>query len=656
MVLVVSVRVVAKLVARIVSCAAGIVGDVITAAVNVLVAPFSLARALVLLVIGRFREADRSAERFQQRLVEVGLRAWSAAVQRPLRILGVKVPPHRRVLVAAAGPRAAGARLNGFAAAGLHGAPTAPPPFPGAGRGASQPPPWPNPASISASFPGYEIEGRLPSGGSGARLFVAAPVPAKQAVLAGAPARVVIKSFAIGEGSTLPQIIRESRSLDAARSLGIVLDHALEPHRFWYAMPHFVGPTLTALVAERHRSLGDREGLDPRATRELVSLVADVVDHLARFHKAGLWHKDVKPDNVIVGSGRAHLIDVGLVTPLASTFTLTTHGTEYFRDPEMVRQALRGTKVHQVDGARFDIYSAGAVLYAALENTFPAHGALSRFEKPSPEALRWIVRRAMADYHRRYASMEEMLADLRFVLMAGSTDGVKPAHLPSMRGGDARAASGATDPDAGGARDSVAMAALADGDANSTSSGSQGRRARRFKFGRRSGGTHGSAPEGWKPTMWSPWATAAIAVAAIVAGVLKSEHGAEVTVHRRGPQEAGADRDAAAAVGSRRQGAGNEPDLPEIPEGVGPVLVERSLLLSNSMPESAEHAAMAAIGSKGWTPVVDDADAFAALATLVGREPEAIRAELARRGYRGLVRLEPRGERVHVSPVSFIAR
>ena len=32
--------------------------------------------------------------------------------------------------------------------------------------------------------------------------------------------------------------------------------------------------------------------------------------------------------------------------------TLTTHGTEYFRDPEMVRLALRGVKVHQVDGSR----------------------------------------------------------------------------------------------------------------------------------------------------------------------------------------------------------------------------------------------------------------------------------------------------------------
>jgi hypothetical protein len=35
-------------------------------------------------------------------------------------------------------------------------------------------------------------------------------------------------------------------------------------------------------------------------------------------------------------------VDFGLITPLRSAMTLTTHGTEYFRDPEMVRMALQG--------------------------------------------------------------------------------------------------------------------------------------------------------------------------------------------------------------------------------------------------------------------------------------------------------------------------
>ena len=35
--------------------------------------------------------------------------------------------------------------------------------------------------------------------------------------------------------------------------------------------------------------------------------------------------------------------------------TLTTHGTEYFRDPELVRMAMAGKKVGEVAAERFDL-------------------------------------------------------------------------------------------------------------------------------------------------------------------------------------------------------------------------------------------------------------------------------------------------------------
>ena len=142
----------------------------------------------------------------------------------------------------------------------------------------------------------------------------------------------------------------------------------------------------------------------------------------------------MKPDNIIIHYGTASLVDLGLVTPLASAMTLTTHGTEYFRDPELVRQAMRGVKVHQIDGTKFDVYGAGAVLYFMLENTFPAHGVLSDFSKESPECLRWIVRRAMADYDKRYASIDEMLADVEKLLSEKDILSARPADLPSMGG------------------------------------------------------------------------------------------------------------------------------------------------------------------------------------------------------------------------------
>jgi serine/threonine protein kinase len=284
-------------------------------------------------------------------------------------------------------------------------------------------------------FRGYEITGSLAGGGSGAKLYIAEPDPAhhKRPM----PEVVVIKSFALEEGSSLPQIVRESRALECAKSIGLVLDHEMDEHRFFYVMPFHSGENLGIATRQLHGETAGR-GLESSQLRSVMAYARDLLSTLNTYHAAGLWHKDVKPDNIIIDNGEAHLVDLGLVTPLRSAMTLTTHGTEYFRDPEMVRQALRGVKVHQVDGTRFDVYAAGAVLYFMLENTFPAHGGLSRFSKKSPEALRWIVRRAMADYNQRYTSSQMMLDDLLVVAAAWDAYAVKPAELPSM-GGEASA-------------------------------------------------------------------------------------------------------------------------------------------------------------------------------------------------------------------------
>jgi len=292
------------------------------------------------------------------------------------------------------------------------------------------------PRRRTGSFDGYTIVGSLPGGGSGAKLYIAEPDARRLRNNREMPEKVVIKSFALTEGSSLPQILRESRALEAAKQLGLVLEHGMDEQRFFYVMPYHHGDHLGIVTRQLHGQ-SDRSGLDQQQLGLTLGYMEDLLQTLSRYHQGGLWHKDVKPDNIIVHSGRAHLVDLGLVTPLRSAMTLTTHGTEYFRDPEMVRMALRGVKVHQVDGAKFDIYATGAVLYFLIENTFPAHGGLSSFAKRSPESIRWIVRRAMADYNKRYETAAVMLTDLRTVAAASDIWTVKPADLPSMKGSEA---------------------------------------------------------------------------------------------------------------------------------------------------------------------------------------------------------------------------
>lgn len=291
-------------------------------------------------------------------------------------------------------------------------------------------------------FDGYTIVGSLPGGGSGGKLYIAEPTPEKLAAFAragvGEVSQVVIKCFSLRDGSSLPQIVRENRALPAAKRMGLILEHELTDERFFYVMKYVPGDSLGLVTQRLHAESGGDGGggLAPRQLREAVDYGADLVRTLCHYHDGGLWHKDVKPDNIIVAGGQAHLVDFGLITPLRSSMTLTTHGTEYFRDPEMVRLALRGVKVHEVDGAKFDIYAAGAVLYSVIENSFPAHGGLSQITKRCPEALRWIVRRAMTDYDKRYPTASAMLGDLEAVLAAPDPFALKPAMLPSFREGD----------------------------------------------------------------------------------------------------------------------------------------------------------------------------------------------------------------------------
>ncbi|MHC4975922.1 MAG: serine/threonine protein kinase [Planctomycetota bacterium] len=294
------------------------------------------------------------------------------------------------------------------------------------------------PSKRSGSFDGYAIVGSIAAGGSGAKLYIAEPSEIKRAAFARRGLdveQVVIKSFSVKEGSSLPQIVRESRALEAAKKIGLVLEHDLNEQRFYYVMPYVPGQDLGVVGRHLHDQDGN-EGLKSQSIREAMEYTADLLETLEQYHRNGLWHKDVKPDNIIVHDGRAHLVDLGLVTPLRSAMTLTTHGTEYFRDPELVRMALKGVKVHEVNGVKFDIYAAGAVLYSIVENSFPAHGGLSHITKRCPEAVRWVIRRSMTEYDRRYSTANQMLSDLRAIIASPDMFSMKPAMLPSMKAGD----------------------------------------------------------------------------------------------------------------------------------------------------------------------------------------------------------------------------
>jgi serine/threonine protein kinase len=117
-------------------------------------------------------------------------------------------------------------------------------------------------------------------------------------------------------------------------------------------------------------SLGQKIERDGKMDEtEALRIIGEVSQGLYRAHKQGLIHRDVKPDNVLLGSdGKAKLTDLGLVKEIDDDYNLTKTGrglgTPHFMAPEQFRDAKNAD-------VRCDIYSLGATLYMMVTGQMP---------------------------------------------------------------------------------------------------------------------------------------------------------------------------------------------------------------------------------------------------------------------------------------------
>jgi eukaryotic-like serine/threonine-protein kinase len=118
---------------------------------------------------------------------------------------------------------------------------------------------------------------------------------------------------------------------------------------------------------------------------DVVSVMVQLLDALAFAHNHGVWHRDVKPANIIImGDGRLKIADFGIARISASTLTQVGSilGTPGFMAPEQYRG---GT----ID-CRIDIFSAGVVFYQLLSGISPFSGPIEALvhkvcnEEPTP--------------------------------------------------------------------------------------------------------------------------------------------------------------------------------------------------------------------------------------------------------------------------------
>ncbi len=175
---------------------------------------------------------------------------------------------------------------------------------------------------------------------------------------------VALKTMARGDDDERRHFIAEARVTARLEHPGIVPVHALGTDPAWYTMKLVRGRTLAALIKGHDRS--------PVATRRLFEVVLGVARALAFAHARGVVHRDVKPDNIIVGDyGETILLDWGLARSPGSDEVApdgTIIGTPAYMAPEQAEGRL------DAQDARTDVYALGAVLYEVLTGVRPHSG------------------------------------------------------------------------------------------------------------------------------------------------------------------------------------------------------------------------------------------------------------------------------------------
>ncbi len=254
---------------------------------------------------------------------------------------------------------------------------------------------------------------------------------------------VALKVLAANLQTTSAQISRfnrEAQSIARITHPGVVKVYSdgTTGANHWFAMEYVPGHDLARELdlQRKHSVLPSEQPFLPRpgepehATR-VARLVAEVARALHAAHEAGVVHRDVKPENLLLSAdGNVRIVDFGLARAEAlGSISVTNQiaGTLYYMSPEQAH--VESTKIDH----RTDVYSLGVVLYelCTLHRPYQGKTVVDVFEqikraKPVPIRARnraipldleTICSKAMAiNVDDRFRNAREFAEDLEHFL------------------------------------------------------------------------------------------------------------------------------------------------------------------------------------------------------------------------------------------------
>lgn len=203
------------------------------------------------------------------------------------------------------------------------------------------------------------------------------------------------------------------------------------------AMQYIDGPTIADLISAKGKI----------EIEEAVSIICKVLETLEAAHKKGIFHRDIKPTNIMLKNGKyVRVIDFG-IAKAATDSNLTAAGTAFGTPAYMAPEQFSASP--DANAALYDIYAIGVTFYYMLCGQLPFEGDnpytirdLKIYKKPVnpsamasniPPVIDEVVMKAMAANPKdRYQSAQEMYDAIHNALKASKTQIIDIKEDPAV--------------------------------------------------------------------------------------------------------------------------------------------------------------------------------------------------------------------------------